>query len=565
MMGEDEVGTARAVRERREAMAPILAAHGGRLFKTMGDGMLIEFPSIVSAVECALALQKRMAERNAESASGKSILYRIGVHVGDVLIEGDDVLGDGVNIAARLEAVAEPGGVCISGAAFDHVRGRIEAEFVDLGAKTLKNIARPVQIYAVISTRNTSPPLEAERTNRPRLSIVVLPFANIGGGADQDYFADGVTESLTTDLSRIRGAFVIARNTAFAFKGKTVDVREIGRDLNVRYALEGSVQRSGERMRVNVQLVDAETGAHLWAERFDKKVADLFDMQDEIVSRLANELQAELFSVEARRAERASNQDAMDLVLQGAAWVNKGPTSENLTKARGFFERALAHDRDNVGALVMTALVDFLVATYLLPDDRPARLAAAEAAAARAVSMAPEYALAHMILGTVVGTLGRPELGIAECERALSIDRNLATAHATIGAFKISLGHAEETEAHVLEALRLSPRDSNASYWLLFVGISKMLLGRHEDAAEWLRRSIESSRNNPTSHFYLAAALALLGRDDNARSAARDGLALNPHFTIARAERVVPYPGFAYSAAYPAILEGLRKAGLPER
>jgi class 3 adenylate cyclase len=205
MMGEDEAGTARAVRERREAAVPILAAHGGRLFKTMGDGMLIEFPSIVSAVECALALQKQMAERNAESASGKSILYRIGVHVGDVLIEGDDLLGDGVNIAARLEAVAEPGGVCISGAGFDHVRGRIEAEFVDLGAKTLKNIARLVQIYAVVPTRNTSPPLAPEGTGPPRLSLVVLPFANIGGGAEHDYFADGVTESLTTDLSRIRG------------------------------------------------------------------------------------------------------------------------------------------------------------------------------------------------------------------------------------------------------------------------------------------------------------------------------------------------------------------------
>ena len=342
-------------------------------------------------------------------------------------------------------------------------------------------------------------------------------------------------------------------------------MREIGRDLNVRYALEGSVQRSGERMRVNVQLVDAETGAHLWAERFDKKVADLFDMQDEIVSRLANELQAQLFSLEARRAEQALDPDALDLVLQGTAWVNKGPTSENLTKARGFFERALARDRDNVGALVMIALADFLVANYLYPDDRSTRLAAAEVAATRALSLAPENALAHLVHGTVVGALNRPELAIAECERALAIDRNLATAHATIGIFKVSLGHAEETEVHVLEALRLSPRDSVASYWLLFVGISKMLLGRYEEALEWLRRSIESSRNNPTSHFYLAAALTLLGRDGDARSTARDGLALNPRFTIARAEGVLPYQGFAYSAAYLTILEALRKAGLPER
>jgi TolB-like protein/Tfp pilus assembly protein PilF len=563
MMGEDEAGTARAVRERREAAAPIVAAHGGRLFKTMGDGMLIEFPSIVSAVECALAMQGQMAERNAERGEGKSVLYRIGVHVGDVLIEGDDVLGDGVNIAARLEAVAEPGGVCVSAAAFDHVRGRIEAGFVDLGEKALKNIARPVRVYAVAPARE--PPAAAGRTGAPRLSIVVLPFANIGGGPEQDYFVDGVTESLTTDLSRVRGAFVIARNTAFAYKGKTVDVREIGRDLNVRFALEGSVQRSGDRMRVNVQLIDAETGAHLWAERFDKKVADLFDMQDEIVSRLANQLAAEIFSAEARRAERASDPDALDLVLQGAAWLNKGPTSENLAKARGFFGRALALDRENVGALVMTALVDFLVATYLFPDDRSARLAAAEAAATRALSLAPEYALAHMVRGTIVGALNRPELAIAECERALAIDRNLATAHATIGIFKVSLGHAEETEAHVLEALRLSPRDSNASYWLLFVGVSKMLLGRNEEAAAWLRRSIEASRNNPIAHFNLAAALALLGRDDEAQAAAREGLALSPQFTVARAESALQQRVFAYPATYPASLEGLRRAGVPER
>jgi TolB-like protein len=470
-----------------------------------------------------------------------------------------------VNIAARLEAIAEPGGVCVSSSAFDHVRGRIQAEFVDLGEKTLKNIARPVRIYAVVAAQDALYLMAKERTGPPRLSLVVLPFANIGGGGEQEYFVDGVTESLTTDLSRIAGSFVIARNTAFAYKGKTVDVREIGRDLNVRYALEGSVQRSGDRMRVNVQLVDAETGAHLWAERFDKPVGDLFDMQDEIVARLANELQAELVSVEARRAEEVSNPDSIDLMLQGAAWLNKGPTSENLTKARGFFERALDLDRDSVVALVMAATVDFLFATYLYPDDRLARLAAAETALTRALSLAPQYAQAHLVLGMVVGTLNRAERGIAECERALVIDRNLASAHAVIGIFKIHVGHPEETESHVLEALRLSPRDSAASYWLMFVGISKMLVGQNDAAVAWLRRSIESNRNNPMSHFHLAAALALLDLDEDARSAPRDGLALNPQFTVARYEGAWRYQNFDYSAGRQAILEGLRKAGLPER
>ena len=245
-----------------------------------------------------------------ETPESKRIVYRIGVNLGDVLIEGEDILGDGVNIAARLEGICEPGGVLISGAAYDHVRGRIDADFVDLGDRDLKNIARPVRVYAVALGSPTSaraPASAPEKSAPPRLSMVVLPFANIGGDPDHEHFVDGVTESLTTDLSRIRGSFVIGRNTAFTYKGKAVDLKQIGRELNVRYVLEGSVQRGGNRMRVNVQLIDAETGHHLWAERFDKPLADLFDMQDEIVARLANALNAQLVAAEARRAEQAPN------------------------------------------------------------------------------------------------------------------------------------------------------------------------------------------------------------------------------------------------------------------
>ena len=261
MMGEDEAGAAALVRERRETVQPIIAAHSGRLFKTMGDGMFIEFPSVVAAVECALAMQRQMAASNEGALEAKRVLYRIGVHLGDVLVEGEDILGDGVNITSRLEGVAEAGGVCISGSAYEHVRGRVEAEFIDLGEKALKNIARPVHVYAVrieADGSQSAPQPAPSEFGPPRLSIVVLPFANIGGDSEQDYFVDGVTESLTTDLSRIRGSFVIARNTAFTFRGKAFDVTKIGRELNVRYALEGSVQRSGNRMRVNAQLIDAK-------------------------------------------------------------------------------------------------------------------------------------------------------------------------------------------------------------------------------------------------------------------------------------------------------------------
>ena len=568
MMGENEAGTAKLVRERREAAAPIVAKHGGRIFKTMGDGMLIEFSSVVAAVECALALQKRMGELNCETAQGKGIVYRIGIHLGDVLIDGDDVLGDGVNIAARLEAVAEPGGVSISGAVFEHVRGKVVAEFVDLGERVLKNIDRPMRVYALrpegaVAARIGEPQIR-ERRELPRFSIVVLPFANIGGDPEQEDFVDGVTDSLTTDLSRIRGAFVIARSTAFTFKGKAIDVRSVGAELNVRYVLEGSVQRRGDRLRVNVQLVDAESGSHLWAERFDKPPADFFELQDEIVARISNELGLELIQAEARRSERATTPDALDLIFRGVASAVRGPTAENMSRAYSFFERALAIDPDNVTALVWIAFVDFIVATYLYPKDRAARLASAEAAALKALSLAPDNAHAHLALGSVLGVTNRPEQAIAECKQALAINPSLATAHAVIGMFKVYVGQPEETEPCVSEALRLSPRDSAAFYWRMFVGVSKMFLGRNDDAVVWLRRSIEDNRNNPMSHFLLAMALALLGRTDEARAAAKSGLALNPQFTIARYLDVPWRLASAYTALEAQFIDALRRSGVPE-
>ncbi len=331
LMGLDEVGTARTLREHREVTDALVAKHGGRLVKSTGDGVLLEFPSVVDAVECAVAVQAVMAQRNEGVPADRRMLFRIGINLGDILIEGDDILGDGVNVAARLEGIAEPGGICISSSAYDQVRGKVAVEFTDLGEQSLKNIARPCGPMPWPRTRlgPVKEQCDAQLSSAPRLSIVVLPFANIGGDPEQEYFVDGVTESLTTDLSRIAGAFVIARNTAFTFKGKAIDVKKLGRELNVRYVLEGSVQRGGNRLRVNVQLIDAETGNHLWAERFDKPVADLFDMQDEIVSRLANALDAELIAAEARRAERSANPDALDLVFQGRAWLNKGVTADS--------------------------------------------------------------------------------------------------------------------------------------------------------------------------------------------------------------------------------------------
>ena len=324
LAGADEERTLARLRALRgDLIDPTIAVHHGRVVKRTGDGSIIEFRSVVDAVRCAIEFQSAMVERNAGVAPDKRIEFRVGIHLGDVVEESDgDLMGDGVNIAARLQSICEPGGVCLSGAAHEQVRDRLRETFVDLGEKALKNIARPVRVYAIKTEAAGAPqPHTAptpEKSGPPRLSIVVLPFANIGGDPEQDYFVDGVTESLTTDLSRIKGLLVIARNTAFAFKGKPIDAKKLGCELNVRYMLEGSVQRRSDRMRVNVQLVDTESGSHLWAERFDKPVADFFDMQDEIVARLANQLSTELFSAEARRSERASSPNSIDLVLGGA-------------------------------------------------------------------------------------------------------------------------------------------------------------------------------------------------------------------------------------------------------
>jgi TolB-like protein len=535
LMGLDEVGTARVLREHRAVSDGLVARHGGRIVKTTGDGLLLEFASVIDAVECAVAVQAVMAERNERVPQDRRMLFRIGINLGDILIEGDDILGDGVNVAARLEGIAEPGGICISSSAYDQVRGKVPVDFTDLGEQTLKNIARPIRAYAVSPSANTAradPPL----SSAPRLSIVVLPFANLGGDPEQEYFVDGVTESLTTDLSRIRGAFVIARNTAFTFKGKAIDVRKLGRELNVRYVLEGSVQRGGNRLRVNVQLVDAETGNHLWAERFDKPVADLFDMQDEIVSRLANTLDAQLITAEARRAERSLHPDAMELYFRGIACLHQGLTNEHLTQARDFLERALELDPGNFEALVGTAMVDLNRGVNFADPNQDAHLAAAEVTLVKAMALAPQYAVAHMYLGAAHIFTDRAAQGIVECEHALSLDRNLANAHGWIGLAKYFLGRPEETEAHVHEALRLSPRDIFAHRWMMFVGIANVALNADTEAVVWLRRS-EANRNFPMAHFHLAVALALLGSLDEARAAARVGLAFYPAFTIRRFQR----------------------------
>jgi len=554
---------------RSDLIDPTISVHRGRVVKRTGDGSIVEFRSVVDAVRCAIELQQGLVERNAGLPPERRIEFRVGIHLGDVVEESDgDLMGDGVNIAARLEGIAKPGAICLSEDAYRQVKGRLDLVVSDLGQTELKNIAEPIRVYSLEVGQgaqvNPAPSVMAtDKPAPPRLSIVVVPLASLGGDAQHEHFVDGVTESLTTDLSRIANAFVVARNTALTYKGKPVDAKQIGRELNVRYILEGSIQRGGSRMRVNVQLIDAITGNHLWADRFDKPMADLFDMQDEIVSHLANQLRPELIATEARRAEQEANPDSVDLYFQGVQWFNKGRI-ENIERARGYFERAVALDPTNIDALVGAARADVLIGAVYTNDERAERLAAAEALLIKGISIAPRNYWAHLWLGFVQILTNRASRAIGELERALALNRNLGAAHAWIGLAKITMGRAEETEAHVNDAFRLSPADAVTFIWNHIRGLAKLHLGADEEAVAWFRRSIDASRNYPLNHFYSAAALAHLGRLNEARAEVKAGLALAPKFSIARFRRTADSDNPTYLAQRERILEGLRKAEIPE-
>jgi adenylate cyclase len=616
LAGADEDRTLSRLRGLRgDLIDPAIAAHHGRIVKHTGDGSLIEFRSVVDAVRCAIEVQTGMVERNAGLPPERRIEFRIGIHLGDVVEESDgDLMGDGVNIAARLEGIATPGSICLSEQAYWQVKGRLDLAVSDFGPTQLKNIAEPIRVYSLeIGAPALAKPAEPKRrfslalfasgiaalllvagasawhllgpsrtpslttsarapvatkaaapAEAAHLSIVVLPFTNLSGDPTQDYFADGITENLTTDLSRLSGSFVIARNTAFAFKGKNLDVREIGKELGVRYVLEGSVQRDQNQVRVNAQLVDAESGGHLWAERFDKPLSNLFSMQDDIVASLASQLGVELMRSEARRAERTPTPDSMDLYFQGMSWINKGRNPADTARGRGFFERALALDPDNLDAAVGMACADVQAAVGYYVDDKAERLESVEASLNRVLSQSPNNARARYCLGRVLVHTKRGAQGIAECERALALNPNLASAHALIGLAKLFDGHPEEIESHELEALRVSPHDTEAGVWVAYIARAKLDLGAYEEALDFYRRAKDLDPNYATGRFNMAAALVELRRLDEARAEVQAGLALNPGFTIRRYRAGAQSDNPVFLKRRERIIEDMRDAGAPE-
>jgi TolB-like protein/tetratricopeptide (TPR) repeat protein len=564
-VGADEEGTLEHLRAiRKELIDPAIAAHRGRIVKTTGDGLLAEFASVVDAVRSALAMQRAMADSNAALAPDKRIAFRVGINLGDVVVEDDgDLMGEGVNVAARLEGIAEPGGICLSSAAYDQVRGKIAIAAHDRGEQRLKNIAAPVRVYALSPAHPGAAAPHAAVA--PRLSIVVLPFVNLGDSG-QDYFVDGITESLTTDLSRIPGAFVIARNTAFTFKSKPVDARTIGRELGVRYVMEGSVQGGGARIRVNAQLIDAETGAHLWAERFDKPRADIFDMQDEITTRLARTVGIELVAAEGRRAERErpNTMDAVDLAMRGWAILNLPLSLQRAREARDLFDAALRLDDRNVEALIGLASYHVSDIRTYASTNRDEALRIAESAITTALTLAPGNALAHFVRANVLHVSGASERSLRELELAITLDRNLAWAHADAGFIKVLLGRAEEAEADLANAIRLSPRDPGLDRWYSLLGIADLFLGRIEPALDRLRKSVAINPNVAMAQFFLAAAAALSGRAAEGREARDAGLRLDPNFTVARFRNEPRSQNPTYLAQRERLYEGLRLAGVPE-
>jgi len=418
LMGADEEGTHERLKAHLEQLInPRIAGHRGRIVKTTGDGILAEFASVVDAVRCATEIQRAMIDRDAQLSEERRIRLRIGINLGDVIAEGEDIFGDGVNVAARLEALAEPGGICVSGAVHDQIRDKLPYPFDDLGEQGVKNIARPVRVYALRPDSVADLPASSAPTASipqpaaaPRLSIVVLPFANLSNDPEQQYFADGITEDLTTDLSRIDGSFVISRNTAFTYRDKPIDTKQIGRELGVRYVLEGSVRRAGNQVRVNAQLIDAESDAHLWAERFDRDTSDLFALQDEITSRIAVTLDLELVGAEAVRP--TEHPVALDYILRGRAARLKPPSRENRAEAIGLFERALALDPQSVEA--QSRLATALAARVLdnMTDMAAADILRAKCLAGLALAASSRSPLAHFAKGQVLRAQGRPEEAI---------------------------------------------------------------------------------------------------------------------------------------------------------
>jgi TolB-like protein/class 3 adenylate cyclase/cytochrome c-type biogenesis protein CcmH/NrfG len=569
LTGRDEEGTHLQLKEHlRVLVDPKISEYRGHIVKNTGDGMLAEFSSVVDAVRCAIDVQRGMAERNASLPQERKIELRIGINVGDVIIDGGDIFGDGVNVAARLEGIAEPGGICVSARVQEYLRDQFEIPFEDVGEQRLKNIARPVRAYAIkIGSQASLTPSSGMPAlpSVPRLSMVVLPFANLSGDPGQDYFVDGVTVDLTTELSRLAGSFVIAHNTAFTFKGKSVDVKRVARELGVRYVIEGNVRKADQRVRVGVQLIDAETGAHLWADRFDREISELAELQDAITIELARALDVQLIKAESRRSERSTNPDAGDLVMRARARLYHGVSRANLEAAIEYYREALQLAPDDVSALAELADVLASNVSSLWSKAPHEDFRQAKGLAARALELDASDAYCQHVMGVVLSLQGRHPEAIEKFEAAIRLNPNLHFAHSGLGFAKTLSGLSEDALEHFAHFVRLSPRDPFLFRGYFGIGVVQFLLGDDVRAIEMLRKAIGLSPNYSLAHLVLAAAHGMQDRVDEASAALANYMRTGASGrTISELRSLRPAKNPSLQAQGERLYEGLRKAGMPE-
>lgn len=555
----DEEGTlARLKAHREDLIAPNIAEHHGRIVKLMGDGVLVEFGSVVHAVQCAVEIQREMPDRNADVPEDHHIVFRIGINLGDVIIEGDDIHGDGVNVAARLEAIADPGGICISANVFEQVQHRLELSYEDLGDQQLKNIPQPIRAFRVDVEGAAAPIAEraadAEFIEKP--AIAVLPFDNMSGDPEREYFADGLTEDIITALSLWRSFPVIARNSTFAYKGKSPDIRVVANELGASYVLEGSVRMGGERVRITAQLIDAAKGHHVWAEKFDRKLEDIFKLQDEISERIVATLAPELERAEQKRSatKAPTSLTAWDYYHRGMSFIYES-TREGNARAREMFERAVDLDPNYSQAHSGLSFSHTRDLVLEFSKSRDYSASAALQAAQRAVACDDTDASAHIMLAVSNMWPGEFDLAIAEAERAVELNPNSAFAHLILGTALDNAGRSGEGISEIERSLRLNPRDPQAHFFFTALARSHLNCRNYEEAVACARKAMSVRSNFPHAFYLLASALGHLGQLDEARKALADCERLQPGFVEKRAH----WKPYRNSSDNEHIHEGVRK------
>lgn len=565
LMGINEEGTFRSLKTHmRELIDPKISEYGGRIVKTTGDGMLSEFNSVVDAVRCCLEIQNEMLFRNKDTPVDKRIEFRIGINVGDIIVEEDDIFGDGVNVAARVEGLAKPGGICVSGAAYDHIAGKVDATFDDLGPQSVKNIPQPVRVLRV-QPEDTTHNKQITDVSSPvpgfqgRPAIAVLPFDNLSDDPEQDYFADGIAEDILTHLAMWRWCPIVARNSSFAFKGKNIDVRRIGRELGARYILEGSVRKSTDRVRITGQLIDAETGHHIWADRYDRNLDDIFALQDEIVDKITLALEPAVGQAETQRVslKRPANLDAWEAYHRGV-WHWSRATVHDLKEARDFLTRAIQLDSSFALPHSALAIVATFEVLFAASKDPRASLQEAVREAQIAIKLDPMDAFAHVGLCQALIFIGQHDEAIAAGGRAIELNPSLAIAHHVHGVALFFSGNGNEAVSSISRGIRLSPNDVLLPYFFMGLGAANLTAKNYIAAVEATTTSIGLKANNPLALRFHVSALALAGRLDDAKAALDRVQALAPELSREMLRQATPYRNDADFEHYA---EGLRKAG----